>query len=132
MNGTTSVVLDTTIVVDHLRGKSLTLENRFRETDTLYLPLTALGELFHGIFKSDFEIKGLRQIEDFVQLCAILSPSENTARYYGRISADLARAGRPIPKNDIWIAAIAREHNLPLATSDHHFSFVPGLSILNW
>jgi tRNA(fMet)-specific endonuclease VapC len=132
MNATGSVLLDTTIVVDHFRGKSPTLTKRFKEATTLYLPVTALGELLYGAYKSAFEAKSLKQIEDFIQLCAILTPHRRTAHYYGRIHAELARLGRPIPQNDIWIAAIALEHNLPLATRDQHFSFVSGLAVLNW
>src|ERR1700694_1519921 len=132
MNATGSALLDTTIVVDHLRGKSPALDERFKEITTLYLPVTALGELLYGAYKSAFEAKSLRQIEDFIQLCAILGPDERTAHYYGRISADLARLGKLIPQNDIWIAAIAREHKLPLATRDKHFSFVSGLTLLDW
>jgi tRNA(fMet)-specific endonuclease VapC len=132
MNATGSALLDTTIVVDPLRGKSPALDDRFKETTTLYLPVTALGELLYGAHKSDFKAKGLKQIEDFVQLCAILGLDERTAHSYGRISADLARLGKLIPQNDIWIAAIALEHNLPLATRDQHFSFVSGLTLLDW
>jgi len=45
----------------------------------------------------------------------------------------LTFSGRqPIPQNDIWIAAAAKEHDLPIATRDRHFSFVPGLRVLQW
>jgi len=132
MNATSSVLLDTTIVVDHLRGKSPALGAQLKQTTTLYLPVTALGELLYGAHKSFFEAKALKQIEGFLQLCAILGADERTAHYYGRISSDLARLGKPIPQNDIWIAAIALEHSLPLATRDQHFSFVPGLTLLAW
>jgi predicted nucleic acid-binding protein len=79
MKATGSAPLDTTIVVDHLRRKSPALDERFKETTTLYLPVTALGELLYGAYKSAFEAKGLRQIEDFIQLCAILGPGERTS-----------------------------------------------------
>jgi tRNA(fMet)-specific endonuclease VapC len=126
-----SILLDTTIVIDHLRGNSPGLAENFEETAILYLPVTALGELIYGAHKSAFTTKGLAQIEDFLQLCAILGVGERTARHYGRLSAELALIGKPIPQNDLWIAAIAIEHNLPLATHDQHFSFVPGLTLLN-
>jgi tRNA(fMet)-specific endonuclease VapC len=130
MNTTGSVLLDTTIVVDHLRAKSPALVERFKQTTTLYLPVTALGELLYGAYKSAFKAKGLKQIDDFIQLCAILGPDRRTADYYGQINAELGR--KLIPQNDIWIAAISLEHNLPLATRDQHFSFVPGLTLLDW
>jgi tRNA(fMet)-specific endonuclease VapC len=44
----------------------------------------------------------------------------------------LAVAGTPIPENDIWIAALVREHRLPLVTRDDHFAKVTGLTILKW
>lgn len=132
MAATGSFLLDTTIVVEHLRGKASSIGDRFKKTPRLYLPLTALGELLYGAYKSDFQAKALKQIEDFLQLCAILGPGERPAHYYGRIKADLARLGKPIPQNDIWIAAIAIEHNLPLATRDQHFTFVSGSVLLKW
>jgi tRNA(fMet)-specific endonuclease VapC len=132
MNTTGSVPLDTTIVVEHLRAKTPSIAQRFKEVATIYLPLTALGELLYGAYNSAFESKSLEQIEDFLNICAILGPGERTAHYYGRTKADLARQGKPIPQNDIWIAALALEHSLPLATRDRHFSFVPGLAILPW
>ncbi|MCX6929402.1 MAG: hypothetical protein NT154_40235 [Verrucomicrobia bacterium] len=44
----------------------------------------------------------------------------------------LAKAGTPIPENDIWIAALALEHQLPLAARDAHFDLVIGLRVLKW
>jgi predicted nucleic acid-binding protein len=57
MNMTGSVLLDTTIVIDHLRGKSPSLVERLDQTTTLYLPVTALGELLFGAYKSAFKVK---------------------------------------------------------------------------
>jgi len=74
----------------------------------------------------------LPQLEEFLQICAVLQPSELTAQHYGHIKADLERTGSRIPENDLWIAAIAREHQLPLVTRDHHFSLVTELTVLAW
>jgi tRNA(fMet)-specific endonuclease VapC len=132
MNTKGSVLLDTTIVIDHLRARSPALGERLSQTTTLYLPVTALGELLYGAYKSAFKTKALAQIENFSQLCAILGVDQHTAGYYGRLSEELSRLGKLIPQNDIWIAAIALEHNLPLATPDQHFSSVPGLTLIDW
>jgi len=72
MNASRNVLLDTTIVVDHLRGKSPALVDRLTQTATIYLPAIALGELLYGAYKSSFKAKTLAQIENFSQLCAIL------------------------------------------------------------
>jgi tRNA(fMet)-specific endonuclease VapC len=62
----------------------------------------------------------------------VLSPGLATAEHYGRIRATLSNAGTPIPENDIWIAAIAQENQLPVATRDQHFDQVTGLKVLKW
>ncbi len=62
----------------------------------------------------------------------ILDVGANTADYYGMIKAQLAEAGTPIPENDIWIAALAREYSLPVVTRDRHFSMVAALTVLAW
>ena len=48
------------------------------------------------------------------------------------VKAELAQRGRPIPGNDLWIAAMARQHDLPLATRDAHFAQVQRLKTLAW
>jgi tRNA(fMet)-specific endonuclease VapC len=132
MNTNGSVLLDTTIVVDHLRNKNPAVAQQLKKTGTLYLPLPALGELLYGVYNSHFQAKGLNQVEEFLKICAVLSPDERTAHHCGRVKADLRRKGKPIPENDIWIAAVAIEHDLPLATCDQHFSLVSGLNVLHW
>src|ERR1700722_10938661 len=98
MSPTRSVLLGTTIVVDHLRGKAPSVIEQFRQTTTLYLPVTALGELLFGAYKSAFKVKSLEQIKSFIQLCAILGVDEQTASYYGRIGAELGGLGNSFHK----------------------------------
>jgi tRNA(fMet)-specific endonuclease VapC len=62
----------------------------------------------------------------------VLLPDKSTPEIYGRISAQLSQLGTPIPQNDIWIAAIALQSNLPLATADLHIQNVTGLAVLMW
>ena len=46
------------------------------------------------------------------------------------IHLQLRRRGRPIPENDVWIAALCVEHKMPLATSDEHFLEVDALQLI--
>jgi len=98
----------------------------------LYLPLIALGELYTGAYRSAVPQRQIEQIARFLKMVAVLRPDETTAEYFGQIHAELAKAGTPIPQNDVWIAALAREHQLPLVTFDAHFNHVSGLNVQTW
>ncbi len=62
----------------------------------------------------------------------VLIVNDITSKYYGTIKAALRKKGRPIPENDIWISALALQHNLTLATRDKHFDEVDGLLTEKW
>jgi len=123
------VLLDTSVVVRHFRDGGV-FTSKLAEYEELYLPQVALAELYAGAFRSAYPEKNLQQITRFLEAVDVLLPDESTPEIYGQISAHLARAGTPIPQNDIWIAAIALQSSLPLATSDRHFENVAGLTVL--
>jgi tRNA(fMet)-specific endonuclease VapC len=64
--------------------------------------------------------------------CELIAPDRATAVIYGRIQSDLRRRGRPIPTNDVWIAALAIQHGYTLVTRDNHFQEVDGLNAISW
>lgn len=92
----------------------------------------ALGELHAGARRARDRLKIERQIARLLAATVLLAPKEATAVLYGAIHAELAMASTPIPQNDVWIAAMARGHELPLVTRDAHFQQVQGLIILTW
>ena len=57
----------------------------------------------------------------------VLLPSRETAEHYARLFVQLKRSGTPVPDNDLWIAALALEHDLLLITRDQHFERIPQL-----
>ena len=130
MKATGNALLDTSIVVAHLRSDP-DLTARLAEV-TVYLPWVVLGELHYGAQRAQRRDEAVTRIRDFLRIAVLLLPDNNTAEEYGQIKAELAQAGALIPDNDIWIAALAREYNLPLATRDQHFAVVPGLQTLAW
>ena len=131
MNGAGSVLLDTSVIVDYIRGDQR-LRPQFAAAGTMYVPLVVLGELHFGAQRALRPNEALAKVREFLRIAAVLLPDENTAEQYGQIKAELARIGRPIPENDVWIAAIARQHDLPVATRDAHFAAVPSLKTLGW
>lgn len=131
MSATGSVLLDTSVVIGYFR-KDPNLHRKIEQISDVYLPLVVLGELLYGAYKSTRSQKMLEDVRAFSNGCILLLPDEATAGLYGQIKAELSIAGKAIPQNDIWIAAAAKEHDLPVATRDKHFSFVSGLTVLSW
>ncbi|MGH7977296.1 MAG: PIN domain-containing protein, partial [Limisphaerales bacterium] len=84
----------------------------------------------YGSFLLANAAKTRGEIQNFLAAVVVLSPGIVMAEHYGSIRAVLAKAGTPIPENDIWISALAIEHNLPLIARDAHFDKVAGLQIL--
>jgi hypothetical protein len=66
-------------------------------------------------------------VNQLVASSGVLNATIGAAEAYAQIGFDLRRRGTPIPENDIWIAAICIENDLPLWTDDAHFSNVSGL-----
>jgi tRNA(fMet)-specific endonuclease VapC len=131
MNTAGSVLLDTNVVVAHLRTDP-DLTARLRATPALYLPWVVLGELHYGALRAQRREAQLALIRDFLQTTTLLMPDQSTSETYGQVKAELAETGRLIPDNDIWIAAMARQFDLPLVTGDAHFAAVPRLTTLAW
>jgi len=130
---TNAVLLDTGAVIAHLRGHP-EITRRIRAAGRCFLPLTALGELRHGVHKSKRIGRGGEsdKVERILRISEILYPGDRTADEYGRIIENLESRGERIPTNDIWIAATAVEYNLPLIATDAHFERVEGLDLLHF
>ena len=126
-----SVLVDTNVVVAYFRGDKV-IHPHFAGVTPLYLPWVVLGELHFGAQRAQRRQEQLAYIQDLLTYAGVLFPDQDTTEMYGRVKAELARLGTPIPDNDLWIAAVARQHHLPLATRDAHFTQVPGLKTLAW
>ena len=109
------VVLDTSVVVAVLR-RVPGLMDRMRGAEELLVPLVVLGELEYGANLAAQQERQREAVRAFMEGATLLLPTARTAAEYGRVKAALKAAGTPTPENDIWIAAVALEHGLPLAT----------------
>ncbi len=101
-------------------------------SEPLLISVTVLGELYFGARKSTRVEENTHRMETFALDAIVLPCDEDTARLYGEIKDALRRKGRPIPENDIWIAAVALQHDLVLASRDSHFEHVEGLRLERW
>ena len=124
------VLLDTTIAVAALRREAAILQ-QLASVQTI-LPVTVLGELYHGAHRAALTAKEIGNIRTFMANSIVLDTDPVTAEHYGIVKYLLQRQGTPIPENDVWIAASALQRGLPLATRDGHFRYVPGLVVERW
>jgi len=127
----TDYLLDTNAVTDILDGNEA-IERLLESAPNAFLPIIVVGEMFFGAERSGRVEANLKRAEDFIGQRKLLSRDLETARWYGRISNQLRAKGRPIPQNDMWIAAIAQQHGLTVLTRDEHFNEVDGLPVQSW
>ena len=125
------VLLDTNIVIALFADDDSVKEN-LSKAEEIFIPNVVIGELFYGAHKSARAKDNLARIEDLASSSVILGCDTETARMYGEIKNNLRIKGHPIPENDIWIAAIAVQHNLTLVSRDAHFSEIENLKVVSW
>ncbi len=91
-----------------------------------------LGEYRHGSAQSRNRASYKKWLMGLLQDCVVLDVTEATAQSYAEIVAELKRKAKPIPISDIWIAALGRQHSLPLLSGDRHFDWVAGRKRVGW
>ena len=124
-------LLDTNIIIALLEGDDAVLSNLDLASE-VFVPAVALGELFFGAAKSGRPSENNARVERFAAGRAIISADFHVAREYGRLKQHLKKRGRPLPENDIWIAAAAKCHGMVLVTRDRHFLEVEDLLTADW
>jgi tRNA(fMet)-specific endonuclease VapC len=122
------VALDTNRLTDLFQGDS-ELADRLAECDEVWLPLMVLAEIKAGFYGGTQQHRNEGLLQSFLtkSTVGIILPARETAEHYARLFVQLKRAGTPIPDNDLWIAALALEHDLQLITRDRHFKSIPQL-----
>ena len=121
-------LLDTGAYVGLKRGNEA-VARLVRTSSELALSIIVVGELLFGFRNGTKFEKNSAELDAFLAepLVRLLPVTRTTADRFGRIAATLRRAGKPIPTNDIWIAAHTVESGGELVTFDSHFEQVPGL-----
>lgn len=122
------IALDTNRIMDLFRGDRQ-LAERLETCEEVWIPLIVLGELKAGFQGGSQQGRNETLLTRLMAkpTVAILLPGRETAGQYARLFVQLKRAGTPIPDNDLWIGALALEHDLLLITRDYHFERLPQL-----
>jgi len=125
------MLLDTNVVIEFFRGNS-SIKSRLQKESFLTIPYVVLGELYLGAYRSQNAAKHTQQIKRLLENCNVLIADAETAETYARIKAALLQKGKPIPENDIWIAATALQYGMRLVTRDNHFTEIEKLQLEHW
>lgn len=125
------MILDTNAVSAVLGGDAA-LDDLLAETDRHHLPTVVIGEYRYGLQRSRRRDHLEDRLVILIADSVVLPIDLVTTIHYARVHDELRRQGTPIPENDIWIAALARQHGLPIVTRDRHLDRVPGLLCLGW
>ncbi len=104
----------------------------FRDAASIELPAIVLGEYRFGIAQSRHRKEYEKWLEELIAATRVLPVDQETTKQYAQVRTELKKAGKPIPSNDLWIAALCRQHRLPLMSQDTHFDAVPALKRIGW
>jgi predicted nucleic acid-binding protein len=125
------VILDTNALSAYA-DEQMSVFQALSTANILALPVVVIGEYRYGI-KLSRQRAGYQQwLNEFIGTCRILDIDESTTKYYADIRVELKESGTPIPVNDVWIAALSRQHGLPVLSRDRHFDAVSGVQRVTW
>jgi tRNA(fMet)-specific endonuclease VapC len=123
--------LDTVAYIHFKRGEERVTDLLDR-AEWIGVPVIVIGELWAGFAKGTKRRRNVDELERFLAspLVETLPVDRLTAETFGEMLAALRRAGRPIPVNDIWIAATCARAGATLLTWDAHFRYIPRIGTM--
>lgn len=125
------IALDTSVAIRFLNGDTA-VTSRVLALPEVVLPTIVVGELLFGAENSSRPLQNLPRYLNFVSACIVVPLGRSTATTYAQTRLALKRKGRPIPMNDVWIAAQCLENGWVLATDDTDFNTVDNLLLERW
>jgi tRNA(fMet)-specific endonuclease VapC len=125
------LILDTNALSAIADGESGAVQ-KFASAAQVAIPVVVLGEYLFGIAKSRHKGEYERWLAEMTDVSRVLNLDEETAVWYAALRIQLKEAGTPIPSNDAWIAALCRQHTLPILSRDRHFDLIKGLKRFDW
>jgi len=125
------VILDTNALSAFFNG-DVSLRQVIASARELFIPVIVLGEYRFGLLLSRERKRIEAALDEFANASRVLLIDEGTVGPYADIRGELKRKGTPLPSNDVWIAALARQHALPVVSQDGHFDKVKGVKRFAW
>jgi len=125
------LIVDTN-ALSALADENLPIITILSQAADIDLPVVTLGEYRYGISQSRYKSRYSSWLDGLIRDCRVLDIDQETTSNYAEIRLELKKLGKPIPTNDLWIAALCRQHSLPLLSRDGHFDAVPGIKRTGW
>jgi tRNA(fMet)-specific endonuclease VapC len=126
-----ALILDTNAVSALFAGDPALAEVLAGE-DRIHLPVIVIGEYRYGLARSRDRGRLGRLLDMLIHESVVLEVDVGTTSHYATLREELRERGRPIPENDVWIAALARQHDLSIVTRDEHFDQITDLQRRSW
>ena len=126
MNGS---VLETNVIVK-LLNKDLAAISLVQKIENIFTSIVVVGELYYAAVNSAMCEANLKNFREALSCIDIIPVDDEICMSYAEIKLELKKKGKPIPDNDIWIAACAHAHGLSVATFDHHFSEISQIELV--
>jgi tRNA(fMet)-specific endonuclease VapC len=125
------LLIDTNIYSYALRGDDSVAEV-LKKAEHIGISVVSIGELLSGFKGGGKEKKNREELELFLDSprVVVYPVDEDTSEFYAETINNLRAIGKPVPTNDIWIAAVAFQNGLRLFTKDEHFKAIAGLSLV--
>lgn len=125
------LVVDTNVLI-RILDRSYAPPSEFAEYDELLIPSVVIGEYRAGLMMLRHGRRMMDKLQSYLRKLSVrvVPVGERTAEMYAKVYQALREQGRPIPQNDMWIAASALEHGADIATHDDHFRLVPMLTVI--
>ena len=125
-----NILLDTNAYVAFKRGVQGAVDI-VRLSEQIGVSIIVMGELLAGFVSGGQENRNRKEFSEFLSSprVRIFPADDETVEYYARIFRQLKNKGKPIPTNDLWIAATAMQHGFAVFTYDNHFSNIDNLLV---
>jgi predicted nucleic acid-binding protein len=126
-----ALILDTN-AISGLFADDPGLTSLLAGTDRHHLPTVVVGEYRYGLMRSRDRGVLAELLDELIEASLVLPIDLATTGHYAAVRDELRARGTPIPENDVWIAALARQHGLAVVSRDAHFDHVPQLVRRSW
>ena len=125
-------LLDTNIVIGLFASDPVIVAKIRSTLGIIAIPIIVIGELFYGAELSSKRDENKRRINELAETSIIFYCDLDIAGRYAEIKSQLKVKWTSIPENDFWIAAMAEQHQVTLASRDAHFNNIDTLSLEKW